>query len=109
MTRTQKIENVVALAKKLIGLGAYAISQHAKLRQGERYFTIGDIKNVINTGYHEKKKDEYKVEYSEWNYAIRGKTLDDEEARICIAFIEGTQFIVITVIRLEIQNEKNKI
>lgn len=90
------------MARELLERGSYAISQHAKLRQDERYFTIGDIKNVINTGYHEKKKDEYKVEYAEWNYAIRGRTLDDEEARICIAFIETSQFIVITVIRLEI-------
>ncbi len=60
--------------------GTYSISKHAKLRQGERYFTIGDIKNILNTGYHdhEKKKDEYKGEYADWNYAIRGKTLDDE-------------------------------
>lgn len=80
--------------------GAYAFSQHAKLRQGERYITIGDVKNIIDTGYHEKKKDEYKDEYADWNYAIRGETLDDEQARVCIAFIEESQFIVITVIRL---------
>lgn len=101
MKRTQKIENVEVLAKKLMLKGAYAISKHAKLRQGQRCFTIGDIKNIIITGYHEKKKDEYKDEYADWNYAIRGKTLDDEQARICIAFIEESHFIVITVIRLE--------
>ena len=71
--------------------GTYAISKHAKLRQGERCFTIGDIKNII-----------YTDEYADCNYAIRGKTLDDERARICIAFIEKSHFIVITVIRLEI-------
>lgn len=82
--------------------GAYAISNHAKLRQGERCLTIGDVKNIIYTGYHEKKKDEYKGEYADWNYAIRGKTLDDEQARVCIAFSEESHFIVITVIRLEV-------
>lgn len=98
MKRTKKIEDAAALAKNLMQKGAYAISKHAKLRQGERCFTIGDVKNVINTGYHEKKKDEY----ADWNYAIRGKTLDDEQARVCIAFIEERHFIVITVIRLEV-------
>ena len=86
----------------LLKSGNYVISSHARLRQGERCFTIGDIINVINTGFHEKKKDEYKVEYADWNYAIRGKTLDEEQARICIAFIEKSKFVVITVIRLEV-------
>lgn len=49
MKKVKKIDNVIALAKRL-----------ASLRQGERCFTIGDIKNIINTGYREKKKDEYK-------------------------------------------------
>jgi Domain of unknown function (DUF4258) len=102
MKRVNKIENVAELAKNLMQKGAYVISGHAELRKGERGFTIGDIKNIINTGYHEKKKDEFKAEYADWNYAIRGKTLDDEQARVCIAFIEKSHFIVITVIRLEV-------
>lgn len=102
MNREKSIENVIALAKNLMEKGSYAISKHAILRQGERNFTLGDIKNIINTGYHEKKKDEYKEEYADWNYAIKGKTLDDEAARVCIAFIEESHFIVITVIRLEV-------
>jgi hypothetical protein len=100
MKRLKKIENVTALAKNLLEEGSYVISKHAKLRQGERCFTIWDIKNIINTGYHEKKKDEYKDEYADWNYAIKGKTLDDEQARICIAFIKKSH-LVITIIRLE--------
>ncbi len=103
MARAEKIENIVVLAKNLMLNGAYVISNHAKLRQGERHFTIGDIKNIIDTGYHEKGKDEYKTEYADWNYAIRGKTLDNDQARICIAFAKEDYFIVITVIRLEIE------
>ncbi len=102
MARVKKIENVVVLAKNLMLRGAYVISNHAKLRQGERRFTIGDIRNIIDTGYHEKRKDEYKEEYADWNYAIRGKTLDNDQARICIAFAEEKHFVVITVIRLEV-------
>lgn len=102
MARVEKIANVVVLAKNLMLKGAYVISNHAKLRQGERCFTIGDIRNIIDTGYHEKRKDEYKEEYADWNYAIRGKTLDNDQARICIAFAEEKHFVVITVIRLEV-------
>jgi hypothetical protein len=102
MARVKKIENVVVLAKNLMLKGVYVISNHAKLRQGERCFTIGDIKKIIYTGYHEKRKDEYKEEHADWNYAIRGKTLDNDQARICIAFAEEKHFVVITVIRLEV-------
>ena len=102
MARVKKLENIVVLAKKLMLKGAYVISNHAKLRQGERCFSIGDIRNIIDTGYHEKRKDEYKEEYADWNYAIRGKTLDNDQARICIAFAEKKHFVVITVIRLEV-------
>ncbi len=87
--------------RDLLEKGLYTISGHAKLRQGERLLSLGDIKNIINTGYHEKRKDEYKEEYSDWNYAIRGKTLDDEQARICVALVKKERFVVITVIRLE--------
>jgi len=100
--RPDKIENVAELAKNLIQKGAFVISKHAKLRQGQRHLTPGDIKNIINTGYHEKRKDEFKDEHSDWNYAIRGKTLDEEQARVCIAFTEKSHFVVITVIRLEV-------
>lgn len=102
MKRVYKIDNIAELARNLMHQGNYVISRHAELRQGERCFSIGDIKNIINTGYHEKKKDEFKEEYADWNYAIRGKTLDNEHARVCIAFIEGNHFVVITVIRLEV-------
>lgn len=100
MKRTAKIQNVIALAKFLIRNGAYVISNHAKLRQGERCITLGDIINIIDTGYHEKKKDEYKSEHNDWNYAIRGQTLDQDEARVCVSFIEESHCVVITVIRL---------
>jgi hypothetical protein len=102
MAKVKKIENVVVLAKNLMLKGAYVVSNHAKLRQGERCFTIGDLRNIIDTGYHEKRKDEYKEEYADWNYAIRGTTLDNDQARICIAFAEEKHFVVITVIRLEV-------
>ena len=36
-----------------------------------------------------------------WNYAIQGKTLDNDKARVCISFDKDSYFVVITVIRLE--------
>lgn len=88
------------LAKKLMGKGAYVISDHAYGRGKERTLSLGDIKNVIMTGYHEKSKDEYKEEFMDWNYAIKGKALDSELARICVAFAQENNLIIVTVIRL---------
>src|SRR3989338_5698470 len=99
--RGQKIEDVVGLARKLFDRGAYLISQHAELRQNERFFTIGDIRNIVFHGFHEKRKDEYKQEFDDWNYALRGETLDGENARVCLAFDKNETAIVVTVIRLE--------
>lgn len=55
MKRMDKIENVVGLAKMLMQKGAYVISRHAKLRQGERCFTLGDIKNLHRLSREEKR------------------------------------------------------
>jgi hypothetical protein len=74
--RVEKIDHVVALAKKLMAEGSYVITDHAFGHGEERCLSIGDIKNIITTGYHEKRKDEYKEEFKDWNYAICGQTLD---------------------------------
>lgn len=69
--RIEKIDNVISLAKMLMEKGAFYISKHAYQRGKERTLSLGEIKHVIQTGYHEKRKDEYKEEYMDWNYAIR--------------------------------------
>ena len=100
MGRKQKIEDALELARELFRKGRYAISSHAKLRQKQRSITTADIENVVMRGRREKRKDEYKEEFDDWNYAFRGKTLDNDEARIGIAFNERKSAIVVTVIRL---------
>jgi len=43
MKRAKKIDNIAILAKDLFEKENYVISEHAKLKQGERSFNIGDI------------------------------------------------------------------
>lgn len=95
------------LARRLWSEGSYVISKHANLRQGQRQISIGDIKHVIFSGFHEKRKDVYKDEFDQWVYAVRGLTLDDDLARVCVSFAKDNQLVVITVIRLEKKNERN--
>ncbi len=99
--RLEKVNNVAILAKRLIEKGAYVISNHAYERGKQRALSVGDIQNIIKTGYHEKIKDEYVEEFMDWNYAIKGKTLNSELARVCIAFVQESSLIIVTVIRLE--------
>ncbi len=96
-----KIQEVLKLAQALLAEGRYSVSKHAKLRQQERNVTLADIKNVIISGFHEKRKDQFIAEHRDWNYAIRGKTLDGQDTRVCVSFDDATSMVFITVIRLE--------
>ena len=85
------------------------------VKNGDYYFTIHGIKRseqrrnveeiqVINIlrskiKYHERRKDTYSEKFKTWNYAIRGKSVDDENIRIILSFDES-DMLIITVINL---------
>ncbi len=58
------------------------------------------MRYVLTTGYREAKKDEYKEEHQSWNYAMRGKTVDDRKLRVAVSF-DKDDLLIITVIDLE--------
>jgi hypothetical protein len=68
-------------------------------RKQQRKVSLPHVLYVLINGYHEKKKDEYKPEYQDWNYAIRGLTIDGRDLRIAIAFDED-EMLIITVIAI---------
>ncbi|MBF0363881.1 MAG: DUF4258 domain-containing protein [Oligoflexia bacterium] len=100
MERIGKIKNILALIKYKSQKGEFIILPHAIDRQMQRNISAPDIVKVLTTGWHESKKDEYKEEYHVWNYAIRGKTIDNRELRIAVSFDENDMLIV-TVIHLK--------
>jgi hypothetical protein len=80
-------------------------TRHAKARRGERSISFHEIMHVLcETGIHEKAKDEWKVEFTAWNYAIRGITIDGLEIRIPVFFIDSdpeiTYIGIATVVNL---------
>lgn len=99
--RPSKIPNVLNVIRKAIAEGHYVDVVHAEERKQERNITRPEYLYVLNHGYHEPKKDEYKVEYKAWNYAIRGKTIDGRELRVVVSFDENN-LLIITVIDLEV-------
>ena len=68
----------------------------------ERVIDIHEIRQVIEGGWHEKAKDEYKAEWSAWNYAIRGKTVDGRSLRVAVSFDTDGHLLVITAIDLDL-------
>jgi hypothetical protein len=69
------------------------------MRKSQRSIGLPEIIYVLRNGYHEKRKDEFKPEYNAWNYAIRGRTIDDRDLRIAIAF-DKNKMLIITVIEI---------
>ena len=99
MKRTPKISNVLKKARECIETGRYYDTTHAMLRKQQRQISLPHVLYVIGHGYHEKQKDQYKPEYDDWTYAIRGKTIDEKDIRIAIAF-DNDDMLIITVIEI---------
>lgn len=98
-TRPPKVPNVLAEVKKHLDLGRYLDTTHLTQRSAERRIIISEILYVLRNGHHETRKDQWKERYGTWNYAIRGRTLDDRDLRIVVAFdTEGMP--IITAIEL---------
>lgn len=80
--------------------GRYLQSKHALQRQKERKIDLTDALYVLKNGYHEKKKTTYDEVFCAWKYAIRGKSLDDVDIRVIIAFDENAM-LIITVMHVQ--------
>ena len=79
--------------------GNYIYTGHAQERLAEREVTRQEVKQVIQSGHHEKSKDQFDEIYDEWSYSIKGKTIDLKALRVVISFDEG-DMLIITVIDL---------
>lgn len=79
-----------------LDMGLYRQSKHAIERELERKIDLSDVLYVLKNGYHEKRKTSFDEAFQTWKYAVRGKTLDEIDIRIIIAF-DNTGMIIITV------------
>ena len=78
--------------------GRYIQTVHVQLREIQRNIVLPDILNVLETGRHEKSKDKFDENYLAWNYAIRGKGLDDskKDIRVIVSFDQEEDLLIIT-------------
>lgn len=98
--RPEKHKDILDRIQERLTAGKYRDTRHATERKRERSITLPEIRQAIRSGRHEKGKDEFKPEWDAWNYAIRGKTIDDRELRIVVSFDEDDHLLIITAIDL---------
>ena len=96
----KKHSNIIELIKTCVEKGYYLDTRHAFDRQRERSITRLEVLEVLRSGHHEKRKDEFKHEFGTWNYAIRGKTLDKKDLRIVVSFDDSKRLLIITAIEI---------
>jgi hypothetical protein len=97
--RPIKILDVLKQARGCVERGRYYDTSHAALRKLQRRISLTDVLHVLRHGYHEKQKDQYKPEHNDWNYSIRGRSMDGKDIRVIVAFDED-DVLIITVIEL---------
>lgn len=98
--RSAKHTDALAKARKCLKSGRYRDTRHVVDQMNVRSISLLEIKMIIEDGFWEKKKDEYKPEYKAWNYSIRGRTVDDRDLRMAISF-EKEVLLFITAIDLD--------
>jgi hypothetical protein len=75
-------------------------------RRPERGISLEEVRQVLEGGFHEAARDRYEANHGAWSYAIRGRTLDDRDLRIVVAFDEEDDYLVlVTTIDLDTDRE----
>jgi len=99
--RPEKIPSVLELVRDCVKTGKYRETAHASYRKHQRKIILPDIVDVLYDGFHEKRKDQYDEEHEAWNYAIRGKTVTDDDMRVIVSFNKVLNLIIITAFYIE--------
>ncbi|MBL6991386.1 MAG: DUF4258 domain-containing protein [Bacteriovoracaceae bacterium] len=97
MVKILKIKKLIAAINKSLDSGDYIYTGHANARLQQREVTRQEVKQVLRSGFHEKKKDKYDPAYESWNYSVKGTTIDNRNLRVIVSFDEYGM-LIITVI-----------
>ena len=101
--RPHKILNLKQAVADCVNSGRYRFSKHALERQDERRITLPEVRDVLLTGRHDARFDEFEEGYQTWKYRIQGKTSFEgpehrtRELRIVIRFEPEEMMLIITV------------
>jgi len=101
--RPPKREDILAIVHTCIEIGRYRDTRHSSDRRNERSITRLEILQVLKSGHHVPKRDQYEEAYGDlgWSYAIEGKTIDNRSLRVIVAFDEETWTLIVTAVDLD--------
>lgn len=99
MPRPTKRPDLLAAVHTALKDSSYILTEHARQRLKERSIALPELLHALETGHHERAKDEFVEHFQAWNYSIRGKTLEGRQLRVAVAF--DPNLMVITVIDLD--------
>lgn len=68
----------------------------------ERRITRPEVLYILRHGHHEPRKDTFSSEHMAWSYAIRGRTLDGRNLRVCVS-LDASRMLIITAIDLDVR------
>lgn len=98
-TIPNQIVNLFEKIERCLDRQKYTQTRHALQRQKEREIDLQDAIYVLKTGRHERRKTIFDNINNTWKYAIRGKTIDNVDLRIIIAF-DKEEMIIITMMEV---------
>lgn len=101
MRRPQKHLNLLSKIRQCIEEGKYIEAVHVQFRKHQRRIILSDILQVLMTGYHESRKDQFDTDYRAWNYAICGHAKDTPKMRVIVSFNEEESLLIITAFYVE--------
>jgi len=104
--RPPKRANLLDVVRKKVATDELRDSRHTEdERRPERDISLEEVRQVLGLGYHEAARDRYEEGYGSWSYAIRGRTLDNRELRIVVAFDEDDYVVLVTTRDLDQERE----
>ena len=94
----QSSSDILKKIKEPLKRGTYVLRAHAVKRQKDRQVRLPHILHVLEYGRHEQDKDYFDIKHQNWTHVIRGKTVENVDLRVVIAFHE--EMAIVTVIRM---------
>lgn len=92
--KPKQIDNLSDMIRKCIENETYIQTKHALQREFERSIELSDALYILRHGRHEKNKTTFDEIFQTWKYAIRGRTLENLDIRVIIAFDENGMLII---------------
>lgn len=97
-----KRQSLMLDVRRALERGQFLDTSHSSARGVKRAITRPEMLYVLKNGRHEPSKDKYELPHEDWNYSVRGKTVDKRDLRIIVSFEEGF-LILVTAIELGVK------